>query len=121
MTRLADSDGCRLYVESTGSGVPIVFVHEFAGDLRDWEEQVRFFGRRYRCITFNARGYPPSDVPTDVEQYSQAHAVEDIANVMRTSGWRVRTSSVSRWPANPRLIPKATSLTLTVTVSYELG
>jgi pimeloyl-ACP methyl ester carboxylesterase len=59
----ADSNGTRLYVESTGSGVPIVFVHEFAGDYRNWENQVRFLARRYRCITFNARGYPPSDVP----------------------------------------------------------
>jgi pimeloyl-ACP methyl ester carboxylesterase len=82
----ADSNGTRLYVESTGSGVPIVFVHEFAGDFRNWESQVRFLVRRYRCITFNARGYPPSDVPNDVEQYSQAHAVKDIANVMRHFG-----------------------------------
>jgi pimeloyl-ACP methyl ester carboxylesterase len=82
----ADSNGTRLYVESTGSGIPIVFVHEFAGDFRNWENQVRFLARRYRCITFNARGYPPSDVPNDVEQYSQAHAVEDIANVMRHFG-----------------------------------
>lgn len=80
------SNGINLYVESTGEGVPIVFVHEFAGDYRNWENQVRFFGRRYRCVTFNARGYPPSDVPTDVEQYSQQHAVDDIANVMRSQG-----------------------------------
>jgi pimeloyl-ACP methyl ester carboxylesterase len=82
----ANSNGTRLYVESTGSGIPIVFVHEFAGDYRNWENQVRFLSRRYRCITFNARGYPPSDVPEDVDQYSQAHAVEDIANVMRHFG-----------------------------------
>lgn len=82
----ADSNGTRLYVESTGTGVPIVFVHEFAGDYRNWEQQVRFMARSYQCITFNARGYPPSDVPDDVEQYSQAHAVEDIANVMRHFG-----------------------------------
>lgn len=80
---LANSNGVNLYVESTGSGTPIVFVHEFAGDHRNWETQVRFFSRRFRCITFNARGYPPSDVPEDLEQYGQAHAVEDIANVMR--------------------------------------
>ncbi len=79
----AQSNGVNLFVESTGDGVPIVFVHEFAGDHRNWEQQVRFFGRRFRCITFNARGYPPSDVPQDVEQYSQTHAVDDIANVMR--------------------------------------
>jgi pimeloyl-ACP methyl ester carboxylesterase len=79
----ASSDGANLYVESTGTGTPIVFVHEFAGDYRNWENQVRFFARRFRCITFNARGFPPSDVPDDPKQYSQAHAAEDIVNVIR--------------------------------------
>ncbi|VVD95428.1 3-oxoadipate enol-lactonase [Pandoraea eparura] len=79
----ANSEGVQLYVEKTGQGTPIVFVHEFAGDYRNWENQVRFLSRRYQCITFNARGYPPSDVPEEPEQYSQAHSVEDIANVMR--------------------------------------
>lgn len=82
----ATSEGANLFVESTGDGAPIVFVHEFAGDHRNWESQVRFLGRRYRCVTFNARGYPPSDVPKQLEQYSQAHAVEDIASVMRHFG-----------------------------------
>lgn len=82
-----ESNGARLYVESTGRGVPIIFVHEFAGDLRNWECQVQFFARRgYCCITFNARGYPPSDVPNQVDQYSQSHAVEDIANVLQQAG-----------------------------------
>ena len=79
---IANSNGVKLHVEKTGEGIPIVFVHEFAGDCRNWENQVRFLARRYQCITFNARGYPPSDVPDDPEQYSQAIAVEDIANVM---------------------------------------
>jgi 3-oxoadipate enol-lactonase len=56
-------DNTALYYEDTGKGTPLVFVHEFSGDSRSWEAQVRFFSRRYRCITFNARGYPPSDVP----------------------------------------------------------
>jgi pimeloyl-ACP methyl ester carboxylesterase len=81
-----NSSGLRLYAESTGTGPPIIFVHEFAGDYRNWESQVRFLARRYHCITFNARGYLPSDVPEDVEQYGQAHAVEDIANVLRHFG-----------------------------------
>jgi len=79
----ADSDGVRLHYEETGRGVPIVFVHEFADDLRSWEPQLRFFSRRYRCIAFNARGYPPSDVPRAHAKYSQALAADDIANVMR--------------------------------------
>lgn len=79
----ATSDGARLYYEEAGKGIPIVFVHEFADDLHSWEPQLRFFSRRYRCIAYNARGYPPSDVPKTVSRYSQKIATDDIANVMR--------------------------------------
>jgi len=84
----ADSGSVKLYYEEVGRGTPIVFVHEFSGDLRSWESQVRHFSRRYRCIAFNARGYPPSDVPDSVSKYSQAIATDDIANVMRDLGVR---------------------------------
>lgn len=84
----ADSDGVRLYYEEAGKGTPIVFVHEFADDLHSWEPQMRFFSRRYRCIAFNARGYPPSDVPKRWQVYSQNQAADDIANVMRDLGIR---------------------------------
>jgi pimeloyl-ACP methyl ester carboxylesterase len=84
----ANSKGVQLYYEETGKGFPIVFVHEFAHDLRSWEGQIRHFSRRYRCIAFNARGYPPSDVPESVSQYSQAIATDDIASVMRGLGVR---------------------------------
>ena len=79
-------DGVKLYYEETGSGLPLVFVHEFAGDHRSWEPQVRCFARRYRCIGFNARGYPPSDVPEDVARYSQARARDDVAAVLSHLG-----------------------------------
>lgn len=75
-------DGVRLHYEEAGQGLPIVFVHEFAGDHRSWEPQLRHFSRRYRCIAFAARGYAPSDIPGDVEMYSQAIAADDIAAVM---------------------------------------
>jgi pimeloyl-ACP methyl ester carboxylesterase len=83
-----ESDGARLYYEEAGSGVPIVFVHEFSGDLWSWEKQMQHFSRRYRCIAFNARGYPPSDVPARPSGYSHQHAVDDIAAVMRALGVR---------------------------------
>ncbi len=82
----ADSDGVGLHVVSTGSGTPIVFVHEFAGDVRNWLPQIRYLAPRHRCIAFNARGYPPSDVPDRVDDYGQAQAVADIAAVMRHCG-----------------------------------
>ena len=82
MPLLTTDDGVKLHYEDVGSGTPIVFVHEFAGDWRSWEAQMRYFGRRYRCIAFNARGFPPSDVPDDVEKYSQERARDDIRAVL---------------------------------------
>lgn len=81
-----DVDGTKLYYEEAGVGHPIVFVHEFAGDLRSWEPQMRYFSRRYRCIAYCARGYPPSDVPEDPAQYSQDIATDDLAGVVRGLG-----------------------------------
>lgn len=79
-------DGVKLYFEEAGSGTPIVFVHEFGGDHRSWEPQMRHFARRHRCITYAARGYPPSDVPTAVAAYSQRTAATDILAVMDGAG-----------------------------------
>jgi pimeloyl-ACP methyl ester carboxylesterase len=83
MPTLRADDGVELYYEEVGSGTPLVFVHEFAGDIRSWEPQLRFFGRRYRCVAFNARGYPPSAVPSDPGAYSQDRATDDIAAVIK--------------------------------------
>lgn len=80
------NDGVRLHYEETGTGFPILFIHEFAGDHRSWEPQVRHFSRRYRCITYDARGYPSSDVPDDPEAYSQDHAVADAIAVLDAAG-----------------------------------
>jgi len=77
------SDGACLYYEAAGTGTPIVFVHEFSGDLWSWEKQIQHFSRHYRCVAFNARGYPPSDAPESPSRYSHKHAVDDVAVVMR--------------------------------------
>jgi len=82
MPHISTDDGVKLYYEETGSGAPIVFVHEFAGDYRSYEPQMRYFARRYRCIAFNARGWPPSDVPQEPARYSQARACDDIRCVL---------------------------------------
>jgi pimeloyl-ACP methyl ester carboxylesterase len=79
---MAKVDGINLYYEETGAGTPLLFVHEFAGETQSWLPQVRSFSRRYRCIAYNARGYPPSDVPEDGNAYSQQRAVDDIKGVL---------------------------------------
>lgn len=82
MPHAATDDGIKLFYEETGSGTPVIFVHEFAGDHRSWEPQLRHFGRRHRAIAFSARGYPPSDVPDSPRSYSQGRAADDILSVL---------------------------------------
>ena len=84
----ADCDGIKLYyAEARGDAagadaIPIIFVHEFAGDHRSWEPQMRYFSRSRRAIAYNARGYPPSDVPESVSDYNQEIVADDIARVL---------------------------------------
>jgi pimeloyl-ACP methyl ester carboxylesterase len=82
MPAIVTDDGVTLHVEKTGTGEPLLFIHEFAGDHRSWEPQVRFFSAAYQCVTYAARGYPPSDVPTDPAAYSQERAVADAVAVL---------------------------------------
>jgi len=88
MPHATTDDGVRLYFEETGSGHPLILVHEFAGDLRSWEQQMRYFGKRYHTVAFNARGFPPSEVPEHVSSYSQARAADDILAVLNHIGER---------------------------------
>jgi pimeloyl-ACP methyl ester carboxylesterase len=82
MPHITAQDGTRLYYEEAGQGTPVIFVHEYAGDYRTWEMQMRFFSRAHRCITYSQRGYPPSDVPSDAVKYSQDIARDDVLALM---------------------------------------
>jgi pimeloyl-ACP methyl ester carboxylesterase len=82
MPKISASDGTKLYVEETGRGTPVVFVHEYAADYRTWEPQMRHFARSHRCITYSQRGYPPSDVPEDPAKYTQDVFRDDVIAVM---------------------------------------
>jgi pimeloyl-ACP methyl ester carboxylesterase len=86
MTHVTSVDGVRLHVEERGTGMPLLLIHEFAGDHRSWEPQVSHFSSRYRCVTYAARGYPPSAVPRQLDAYSQQHAVEDALAVLEGLG-----------------------------------
>ena len=82
MPHINARDGVRLYYEEVGEGTAVVFVHEYAGDYRTWEPQMRHFSRAHRCITFSQRGYLPSDVPDDPDKYGQDQFRDDVVAVM---------------------------------------
>lgn len=82
MPHVTSRDGTRLYYEEAGAGTPILFIHEFAGDYRTWEPQMRHFSRSHRCVTYSQRGYPPSDVPEKGERYLQDIFRDDAVAVL---------------------------------------
>jgi len=79
-------DGVGIAYEETGAGFPLIWAHEYAGSIDSWRSQVHYFSRRYRVVTYAARGYPPSDVPEDVARYSPEQAVDDLYQLMRHLG-----------------------------------
>lgn len=86
MPMTTSDDGVALHWEEAGEGPPILFVHEFGGDHRSWAPQMKYFSSRYRCLTYAARGYPPSESPTDPAAYSQDRAVADALAVLDAAG-----------------------------------
>lgn len=86
MPTFAADDGVNIHYEVAGQGFPLIFAHEFAGDITSWEPQVNFFTRRYRVITYCHRGYPPSDVPGDPDAYSQDRLVADMRQLLEHLG-----------------------------------
>src|SRR5215470_6665198 len=77
-----------LYYEEAGQGFPLSWCHEYGGDFRSWEPQVRYFSRRYRVVTWNYRGYPPSEVVKDPDAYSVEILVDDLRGLMKHLGLR---------------------------------
>jgi pimeloyl-ACP methyl ester carboxylesterase len=86
MPKAVLDDGVGIEYDDFGSGIPIVWCHEFSGDKDSWLPQVHYFARSHRVITFNARGYPPSDVPAGLAAYSQERAADDVAGLLRHLG-----------------------------------
>ena len=82
MPTFAAGDGVNIHYQVAGQGLPLVFAHEFAGDITSWEPQVNYFARRYRVITYCHRGYPPSDVPEEPGACSQERLVADMRELL---------------------------------------
>lgn len=75
-------DDCQIEYDDTGSGIPLVFCHEFAGSMESWNFQKNYFARRYRVISYNAKGYPPSSTPEHWQEYTYDHQVNVLLELL---------------------------------------
>lgn len=82
-TLIRSTDGVQVHVIDTGgAGVPLLFLHEYCGDQQSWSGQISDLAGEHRCIVPAARGYLPSDVPTEADAYSWEQAVRDAIAVL---------------------------------------
>jgi len=79
-------DDCQIEYDDTGSGLPLIFCHEFAGSMESWDLQKSYFSRRYRVISYNAKGYPPSSTPDDWQEYTYDHQVKVLLELLNHLG-----------------------------------
>ena len=75
-------NGIKLYLEETGSGPPLVWVHGFSCGIRSWDPQVRALCASHRVITYDVRGFGITDAPEEAAAYSQAISVSDLAGLL---------------------------------------
>jgi 3-oxoadipate enol-lactonase len=80
----AEVNGISLYYESHGQGEAIVFAHGAGGNHLSWWQQIPYFSTKYRCVTFDHRGFGAS---IDVEDGPGANAFpEDLRTLLDTLG-----------------------------------
>jgi 3-oxoadipate enol-lactonase len=73
----------RIYFETIGSGPAVVFIHGFALNLREWDDQVKALASQYRVISYDRRGFGKS---TGVADRSSEPA--DLKELLDTLGVR---------------------------------
>jgi 3-oxoadipate enol-lactonase len=61
----AHINGIELYYETHGEGPALVFAHGGLGNHLSWWQQVAEFSRRFKCLTFDHRGFGLSREPVD--------------------------------------------------------
>lgn len=105
-------NGIRLYYESHGTGPALVFAHGAGGNHLSWWQQIPFFARRFRCITFDHRAFglsrdsePDGDEPRgrrlfhdDLRALLDLLGVEDVRIVAQSMGGRTAVGFAWRNP-----------------------
>jgi epoxide hydrolase 4 len=72
--------GITLSCRAAGApGAPLlIFLHGFPEGAFAWDELLRHFAGRYRCVAPNLRGFEQSSAPIEVEAYRAKHLMADI-------------------------------------------
>ena len=75
----------------------LVFLHGFPEAAFVWDDLLRRFGDRWRCVAPNLRGYERSTAPREVEAYRAKHLVADLAALVDALGGPLEALVAHDW------------------------
>jgi epoxide hydrolase 4 len=75
----------------------LLFLHGFPEAAFVWDELLRHFADRYRCVAPNLRGYGRSSAPTDVAAYRPKELIADLDALIAHLGGHVEALVAHDW------------------------
>src|ERR1700741_2002477 len=71
----------RTYVQTQGTGVPLVFIHAALLNSGLWTQQIETFSDLFEWVAYHLRGHRPPD-PSDMRRYSIGTFADDLAEIL---------------------------------------
>jgi pimeloyl-ACP methyl ester carboxylesterase len=71
----------RTYVQTQGTGVPLVFIHGALLNSDLWARQIATFSDLFNCVAYDLRGHGRSD-PSDLKRYTVSTFADDLAETL---------------------------------------
>ncbi len=79
-------NGVEINYRESGEGFPLLLIHGFTGNLRNWALQAPVLTRGFRMVSFDQRGHGHSEKPTRPEDYSLELMAEDAYGLLQHLG-----------------------------------
>lgn len=98
--RVVQTNGPRMRVAEAGEGPLVLLLHGFPESWYSWRHQLRALAEAgFHAVAPNQRGYPGTDRPELVEDYTILHLVGDAVGLIHALGERSATVVGHDWGA----------------------
>ncbi|MEV6559102.1 alpha/beta hydrolase [Nocardia sp. NPDC051756] len=85
--RFVTTNGVRMHVAEQGEGHPVIFCHGFPHTWFIWHNQLESVAAAgYRAIAPDLRGYGQTDLPADVDSYTNEAVIGDLLALLDDIG-----------------------------------
>ncbi|MFB8275053.1 alpha/beta fold hydrolase [Nocardia colli] len=85
--RFVTTNGVRMHVAEQGEGYPVIFCHGFPHTWFIWHHQLESLAAAgYRAIAPDLRGYGQTDLPADVDSYTNEAVIGDLLALLDDIG-----------------------------------